>query len=66
MLSYYLMSEQIMFSYLATCFIGFFLIVCSRGMLQVGIMFTWLLIMAYLSVVHFLIRNYLTSVSLLQ
>jgi hypothetical protein len=31
MLSYYLMSEQIMFTYLGTCFLGFFLIVCSRG-----------------------------------
>ena len=51
-----------MMTYLATCFVSFFLIVCTRGTLQMILMIIWLSLMAYFSLVHMVIRNFLTDV----
>ncbi len=56
------MSEQIMMTYLVTSFISFLLIVCTHSTLQMALMMIWLGLMAYLSLVHMLIRNFLTDV----
>lgn len=57
-----MMTEHVLAAYLTTCFIGFFLIVCTKGMTQVSLIGIWIAIMSYFSLVHMLIKNFLSDV----
>jgi energy-converting hydrogenase Eha subunit B len=50
-------------TYMTTCFASFFMIVCTKGLAQMVCVMTWIVIMAYFSLVHLLIKNFLSGVS---